>query len=76
VHRQFYERRAEWFELLGELDFVMWWIPAGHIPTLAEGLERLEHLKRHGASDHAFGWAHLAQARLWRTQRCAAVAAE
>ena len=76
VHRQFYERRAEWFEVLGAMHFVMWWVPRGHRPSLAEGLERLELLKAQGDSDAAFGWAHLAEARLWRDGRCAAVAAE
>ena len=23
----------------------MWWVPAGHRPTIAEAIERLEHLK-------------------------------
>jgi heme-degrading monooxygenase HmoA len=76
VHRQFYARRAEWFEVLGAQHFVMWWVPEGHRPGLEEALARLEHLKAHGDSDHAFGWSHLEQARLWRDARCAAVAAE
>lgn len=75
VHRQFYARRAEWFEVLGKMHFVMWRVPAGHRPTLDEGLKRLAHLQAHGDSDHAFGWAHLPQAKLWREARCA-VAAE
>ena len=76
VHRRFYERRAEWFGLLDKMHFVMWRVPAGHRPTLDEALERLDHLNAHGDSDHAFGWAHLPEARLWRTQQCAAMAAE
>jgi heme-degrading monooxygenase HmoA len=76
VHRQFYARRAEWFEVLGAQHFVMWWVPEGHRPGLEEALARLEHLKAHGDSDHAFGWSHLEQARLWRDARCAEVAAE
>ena len=32
----------------------LWWIPAGHIPTVAEGLERLAHLKQHGPTARAF----------------------
>ena len=76
VHRQFYERRAEWFEVMGDMHFVMWWVPQGHRPTLDEGLARLEHLKAEGDSDHAFGWAHVKEARLWRTRGCAPVAAE
>ncbi len=76
VHRQFYERRAEWFEVLGDMHFVMWRIEPGHVPTLEEGLARLEHLKANGDSDHAFGWAYLGGAERWRSQACGAVAAE
>jgi hypothetical protein len=76
VHRQFYERRAEWFEVLGEMHLVMWWIEPEHEPSLDEGLARLEHLRANGDSDHAFGWAHLKDATLWRAKNCDAVAAE
>jgi len=76
VHRRFYERRAAWFGLLEQMHFVMWRVPVGHQPSLTEAMERLEHLNRHGSTDHAFGWEHLPEARLWRGQRCAGVAAE
>ncbi|MGL4438902.1 MAG: DUF3291 domain-containing protein [Bosea sp. (in: a-proteobacteria)] len=70
VHRKFYERRAEWFEVLGGMHFVMWWVPAGHRPTLDEALARLKWLETHGDSDHAFGWKYLQQAVLWKTRAC------
>ncbi len=76
VHRQFHERRANWFEGLGDRHFVMWCVPAGHRPTLDEALERLAHLQSAGDSDHAFGWSWLKEARLWRTRQCNAIAAE
>jgi len=76
VHRQFYERRHDWFEVLGEMHFVMWWVPAGHRPDLDEALARLRHLRDHGDSDHAFGWSYLKEARLWREHACTGVAAE
>ena len=76
VHRQFYERRAEWFELLGKMHFVMWWVPKDHRPTLDEALARLQHREIHGDSDHAFGWAYLRDAGPWRAHRCTATAAE
>ena len=76
VHRQFYARRAEWFELLTDQHFVMWWVPVGHRPTLDEGLARLDHLNTNGPSDHAFGWRHLPEAQLWRDRSCSGVAAE
>ncbi|MFK7752007.1 MAG: DUF3291 domain-containing protein [Sedimentitalea sp.] len=72
VHRQFYERRTEWFEVMGKMHFVMWWVPAGHKPTMAEALERLEMLRRDGPTDDAFGWAQLQDGDLWRKHRCVA----
>lgn len=76
VHKQFYARRQEWFEVLGEMHFVMWWVPEGHQPTLKEALDRLEHLKQHGDSDHAFGWTYLKEASKWQNNRCEPVEAE
>lgn len=72
AHRQFYERRAAWFTALGDMHFVMWWVEAGHRPSLDEALGRLEHLRAHGDTDHAFGWSHLPGIRLWQRHRCAA----
>ncbi len=72
IHKQFYDRRQEWFQVLGDQHFVMWWVEAGHQPTLDEGLARLDHLKVNGNSDHAFGWDHLSAARLWKAKRCQA----
>ena len=71
LHRRFYGRRAEWFERI-ETPLVMWFVPAGHRPTMAEGVERLEHLKVHGSNDYAFGWDRLPAAQLWKTARCVA----
>ena len=33
---------------------VLWWIPAGHVPTVEEAMARLEHLRAHGPTAHAF----------------------
>lgn len=72
IHKQFYERRQEWFKVLGQEHFVMWWVPEKHRPTQQEALERLEHRKTHGDSDHAFGWDHLRDEQMWKTHRCTA----
>ena len=72
VHKQFYDRRQEWFEILGEQHFVMWWVPEGHRPTLDEALERLALLKADGDSDEAFGWSWLREKSLLRTRGCVA----
>ncbi|MGB7321627.1 MAG: DUF3291 domain-containing protein [Albidovulum sp.] len=76
VHRQFYERRADWFEVLGKMHFVMWWVPEGHEPTLDEALERLARKQENGDTDHAFGWSYLKEAQAWKSHGCAQVAAE
>lgn len=76
LHRVFYKRGAEWFERPMAQEFVMWWIPAGHVPTVAEGLERLSHRKLQGDSKHAFEWKWLKEAQLWKSHGCAQVAAE
>ena len=56
VHRQFYERRHDWFEVLKDQHFVMWWVPEGHRPSPEEAVERLEHLREHGSSPYAFSF--------------------
>lgn len=56
IHKRFFDRRQEWFEVLGEMHFVLWWVPDGHRPTLDEGLERLDDLRKNGPSERAFGW--------------------
>ena len=46
--------RKQWFEPLEGPILALWWIPGGHIPTVAEALARLDHLKQHGPTAHAF----------------------
>ena len=71
VHKRIYEKKGNWFEAKTASHFVMWWVPAGHIPTPEEALARLDHLTQHGASEHAFGWESLPNVKLWMNQRCA-----
>jgi hypothetical protein len=47
-------RRREWFHKMAELFVVLWWIPAGHIPTVQEAEERLTLLRAVGPSPDAF----------------------
>ncbi|WP_242895115.1 DUF3291 domain-containing protein [Actinomadura litoris] len=53
-HLDTMRRRREWFQRHMESHLVMWWIPAGYIPTVAEALERLALLREHGPSPRAF----------------------
>ncbi len=54
VHVEIMRRRREWFERMAESHVVMWWVPRGHTPSVEEGIERLNHLRQHGSSAHAF----------------------
>jgi len=33
---------------------VLWWVPSGHRPTVAEAESRLLHLREHGPTERAF----------------------
>ena len=46
--------RKQWFEPIEGPILVLWWIPVGHIPTVAEALDRLRVLKDQGPSPDAF----------------------
>ena len=46
--------RKQWFEPIEGPIIALWWIPAGHIPTVTEARERLQHLKENGPTPHAF----------------------
>jgi hypothetical protein len=56
---------------MDERYFVMWWVPAGHRPTVQDAVGRLRHLQQYGPSEHAFGWESLPVAQLWKSARCA-----
>lgn len=46
--------RAQWFEKHQKPHYCLWWIPAGHIPTVAEARDRLTHYQEHGPTPHSF----------------------
>ncbi|MGH2474725.1 MAG: DUF3291 domain-containing protein [Candidatus Limnocylindrales bacterium] len=53
-HVQILRQRRAWFEQLAASHMVLWWVPAGHIPTIDEALERLEQLRQGGPTHAAF----------------------
>ena len=56
-HRMVMKRRHEWFERFDGSYMALWWVPAGHIPTVEEARKRLDHLRTHGPSPDAFTFA-------------------
>ena len=53
-HLAIMRRRSEWFDASDQATLVLWWVPAGYIPTPAEAEEKLLQLRRHGATPEAF----------------------
>lgn len=54
AHRTVLKRRKEWFKPMAEAYMALWWVPAGHIPTIDEAEARLAHLRAHGPTSVAF----------------------
>jgi hypothetical protein len=46
--------RREWFLPYDGPMLALWWVPAGHTPTVAEGKAKLDDLRRLGPSPNAF----------------------
>lgn len=57
VHIELLKERSAWFNKMADAHQTLWWIPANHIPTIAEGKERLKHFQEHGATEFAFNFA-------------------
>ncbi len=53
IHAQFIKRRHEWFTKI-ESHVVLWWIPTGTQPTVAEAKYKLNTLTQNGPSVEAF----------------------
>jgi hypothetical protein len=53
-HVEVMRRRRQWFAPPDGPYLVLWWIPAGHVPTVDEAMARLAHLRAHGPTAHAF----------------------
>ncbi len=54
AHVQVLRQRRAWFEQLATSHLVLWWVPAGHTPTVEEALARIERLRRDGPTPAAF----------------------
>jgi hypothetical protein len=53
-HRDVMRHRREWFERPADAYLVLWWVPAGTLPTVSDALDRLGTLRRDGPTAEAF----------------------
>lgn len=54
AHVEVMRRRKAWFEKMGEAYMVLWWVPAGHTPSVEEAAQKLNTLRQNGPTVEAF----------------------
>jgi hypothetical protein len=59
AHTEVMRRRHRWFSKLDDAYLALWWVPAGHVPSIDEAKSRLAHLDREGPSPSAFTFKKL-----------------
>jgi hypothetical protein len=57
LHVELIKDRDAWFNKMGESHQALWWIPAGHFPSIEEAQKQLEYIRKHGPSAQAFTFA-------------------
>ncbi|MBV8123458.1 MAG: DUF3291 domain-containing protein [Burkholderiaceae bacterium] len=57
VHVELIRDRAAWFSKMMEAHQALWWVPAGHTPSVQEAKAKIEHFRAHGPSPVAFSFA-------------------
>jgi hypothetical protein len=56
AHVEILKRKREWFTRMKNAYMVLWWVPKGHRPTLAEAAERLELVRAKGPTPEGFNF--------------------
>lgn len=54
AHNHYIRRQRQWFEPVDQPSTVLWWIPAGTLPTLDDARTRLHYLRTYGPGPKAF----------------------
>jgi hypothetical protein len=54
VHAELLRHRHEWFDKFVGTYTALWWVPAGHRPSIDEAKKRLAYLEEYGPSEFAF----------------------
>jgi Domain of unknown function (DUF3291) len=58
AHGEVMRKRSQWFEKFDRMYFALWWVEAGHIPSVAEAKKRLDYLNEQGVSAWAFNFKY------------------
>lgn len=54
AHVEIMRRKKEWFSKMGKAHMVLWWVPAGHLPSVEEASQKLSSLRELGPTAEAF----------------------
>jgi hypothetical protein len=54
AHVEIMRRRRQWFEPMSDAYVVLWWVPKGHLPSIAEASGKLALLRQKGSTPEAF----------------------
>jgi heme-degrading monooxygenase HmoA len=56
-HLSVLRNKKQWFEKPSAPTLALWWVPAGHTPSIAQGQQALETLRQRGPSAEVFSFA-------------------
>jgi hypothetical protein len=59
AHSKVMLKRRQWFARFQSVYYALWWVPAGHVPSIEEAKERLEYLRKNGEGFYAFSFARV-----------------
>ncbi len=59
AHAELLRQRDDWFEKFGAPVVTLWWVPAGHRPSIDEAKKRLARLQETGPTAFAFTFRNL-----------------
>jgi hypothetical protein len=54
AHAAVMRERKKWFSAMKDAHQALWWVPAGHRPTVPEAEERVARVREHGPTPLAF----------------------
>jgi hypothetical protein len=54
AHAEMLNERYQWIDRIAGASVVLWWIPIGGLPTIAESVHRWRELETNGPTPHAF----------------------
>lgn len=59
AHVELLRQKQDWFDKFAGVYVALWWVPAGHRPSVDEAKKRLAHLEAHGPSPFAFSFRNV-----------------